>query len=169
MALTSQYYAGLAMLREAVAECPDEVWDDDAHTNAYWQIAYHALYFTHLYLQPNEDAFVPWAGHQSDVQHPDGIAGPADLASKLPLIPERYAKSQVLAYCDICDAMVDGAVALLDLDSEASGFRWYPIPKLEHQLVNVRHLQHHAGQLADRLRNEAGIGVNWAGSRRERG
>ena len=27
--------------------------------------------------------------------------------------------------------------------------------KLEHQLVNLRHIQHHAAQLADRLRSAA--------------
>jgi hypothetical protein len=153
------------MLRDAVDLCPEDVWVDGEHTNAFWQIAYHALYFTHLYLQPSLDAFVPWAEHQSDVQHPDGIAGPADPESELPLIPEPYTKGQVLAYCDVCDEMVDGAVQALDLGSEGSGFDWYPIPKLEHQMVSLRHLQHHAAQLADRLRNQAGIGIDWVGSR----
>jgi len=168
-ALKSQYHAALAMLREAIEECPADVWASSAHTNAYWQIAYHALFFTHLYLQPDEAAFVPWAGHQSQVQHPDGIAGPRDPSSPLPLIPEPYAKPQVLVYCDLCDGMVDGAVEALDLESEESGFDWYPIPKLEHQLVNLRHLQHHAAQLADRLRNEAGVGVRWSGTGRTGG
>src|SRR5699024_2816331 len=48
-ALKSQYHASLAMLREAVELCPAEEWTSDAHTNAFWQVAYHALYFTHLY------------------------------------------------------------------------------------------------------------------------
>ena len=69
------------MLRESVDMCPEDVWDDGEHTSALWQIAYHALYFTHLYLQPHMDSFVAWDEHQSDVQHADGIAGPPDPAS----------------------------------------------------------------------------------------
>jgi len=54
----------------------------------------------------------------------------------------------------------------IDLLAPDSGFSWYrPMGKLEHQLVNLRHLQHHAAQLADRVRNHAGVGVDWVSSR----
>jgi hypothetical protein len=110
--------------------------------------------------------FRPWERQQSDVQHPDGIAGPVDPTSALPLIPIPYSKLDVLAYWEVCDQMVDAAVDGLDLRSTDSGFSWYPIPKCEHQIVSIRHIQHHAAQLADRLRASAGIGVQWVGARR---
>ncbi len=164
-ALKNQYHAGLATLQQAVELCPDGLWEDDAYTNRCWQIAYHALYFTHLYLHPHLDDFVPWSGHRARVQHEDGIAGPPDPSSDLPLIPDPYSKAQVLEYCDFCRSLVDDRVDALDLTSPESGFYWYPVSKVEHQLVNVRHLQHHAAQLADRLRNEADLGVGWVGTR----
>jgi len=160
-ALKSQYHAGLAMLRQAVEECPDALWEDETPTNAFWQIAYHALFFTHLYLMPRLEDFRPWPGHQSDVQHEDGIPGPADPESELPLIPDPYSRKDVLAYCDFCEALVDEAVDALDLDSPESGFHWYLVPKVEHQLVNLRHMQHHTAQLADRLRSTVDRGVRW--------
>lgn len=163
--LKSQYRASLAMLREAIELCPDETWSSREHTNAFWQVAYHTLFFTHLYLQRNREAFRPWEGQQSDVQHQDGIPGPADPESELPLIPDEYTKAQVLEYWRHVDAMVDDAVDAIDLHAPESGFPWYPISKLEHQLVNIRHVQHHAAQLADRLRKAAGIGIRWAGAR----
>jgi hypothetical protein len=165
-ALKSQYHASLGMLREAIELCPDDEWESGEHVNAFWQVAYHTLFFTHLYLQPNDAAFRPWRGHQGDVQHPDGIPGRADPASELPLIPEPYTRAQVLDYWRICAEMVDDAVDEIDILSPESGFSWYPISKLEHQLVNLRHVQHHAAQLADRLRSAAGIGVRWVGARR---
>lgn len=168
-ALKSQYHAGLAMLREAVDSCPDDLWDDTGRTNEFWQIAYHTLFFVHLYLQPRVEDFIPWPGHQSDVQHEDGIAGPPDPESDLPLIPDPYSQSEVLTYWDFCERMVDDAVDALDLESPESGFYWYPIPKLEHQFVNLRHLQHHTAQLADRLRNGVGVGVRWVGATLENG
>ena len=161
--LKSQYHASLAMLGEAIEQCPDDVWLATDHLNAFWQVAYHTLFFTHLYLQPNEAAFRPWEHHQGDVQHPDGIPGPADPNSSLPLIPKPYTKAQVLEYWSFCDRMIDGAVEKLDLESSKSGFSWYRMSKLEHQLVSLRHIQHHAAQLADRLRSAADIGIKWVG------
>ena len=163
-ALKSQYHASLTMLHESIDRCPDMLWYSTTPTNAFWQVAYHAVFFAHLYLMPTEADFRPWPGHQGRVQHPDGIPGRVDPESALPLIPAPYARTDVLTYLSICDAMVDEAVDVLDLESEASGFDWYPISKLEHQLVNLRHIQHHTAQLADRLRTFADIGVNWRGA-----
>jgi hypothetical protein len=60
--------------------------------------------------------------------------------------------------------MVDDAIDALDLHSPESGFSWYRVSKLEHQIVNIRHIQHGAAQLADRLRSAAGVGIDWVGA-----
>jgi hypothetical protein len=163
--LKSQYHAALAMLRQAVELCPDEAWASNEHVNSVWQIAYHTLFFAHLYMQPNEDTFRPWEHHQSEAQYPDGIAGPADPDSSLPLLPSPYTKAQVLAYWRVCDQMVDETINGLDLVSPQSGFSWYKVSKLEHQMVNVRHIQHGAAQIADRVRSATGNGIDWVGAR----
>jgi hypothetical protein len=59
--------------------------------------------------------------------------------------------------------MVDKAIDVLDLQSSESGFDWYKMSKLEHQFVNIRHIQHHVAQLGDRLRSSANIGIKWVG------
>lgn len=163
-ALKGQYHAALAMLREAVELCPDELWLDETPRNAFWRVAYHALFFVHFYLMDTPDDFAPWAGHQADVQHADGIEGSTDPDSTLPVSPDPYSKADVLAYWAICDAMVDERVEAMDLGSDSSGFYWYPISKLEHQIVNIRHTAHHAAQLADRVRAARDVGVRWVGS-----
>lgn len=163
--LKSQYHAALAMLRESIERCPDDLWYSREPVNAFWQVAYHTLFYTHLYLQPNEAAFRPWEHHRSEAQHPDALGGSPDPASDLPLIPDPYSKTEVLAYWTVCSETVDAAVDALDLDAESSGFSWYQMPKLEHQLVSIRHIQHHAAQLADRLRSSVGIGIQWIGAR----
>ena len=115
---------------------------------------------------PEEAAFRPWKGHQADVQNPDGLAPEdEDVSAGLPLIPKPYARDEVLAYWRSCDDMVDDAVDALDLQSPNSGFGWYHMSKLEHQLVNLRHIQHHAAQLADRLRAATDTGIRWVGAR----
>jgi hypothetical protein len=167
-ALKSQYHAGLAMLRDAIVQCPPPHWDATPHTNQFWQIAYHTLFFTHLYAQPDHASFRPWSGHQTDNQNPDGIAHPPRPDSPLPPLPRPYSKAQVLEYWTICDQAIDGWIDALDLTAVESGFPWYSMSKLEHQLVSLRHLQHHTAQLADRLRAGSNVGVRWVGAGRSR-
>ena len=165
-ALKGQYHAALAMLRESVELCPDDLWLDESPANAFWRVAYHALFFVHLYMMDTPEDFVPWDGHQGDVQQPDGILGPPEQGNPLPVSPDPYSKEQVLAYWRICDDMVDGRVDAMDLSDPTSGFYWYPISNLEHQIVNIRHTAHHAAQLADRVRAALDVGVRWVGSGR---
>jgi len=156
-ALKSQYHAALAMLRTSIARCPDDLWTASiGHANPFWRIAYHTLFYTHLYLQPNNRVFQPWAQHHRGIQHMDRPPGRPP-----------YTKAEVLTYWRACEAMVDEAVDGLDLRAPHSGFSWYRIPKLEHQIVNIRHIQYHEAQLADRLRAATGVGVGWAGARRK--
>ena len=154
--LKSQYHASLAMLLEAIESCPAGLWTSPAYTNQYWQVAYHTLFYTDMYLQPDESAFTPWEHHRSEHHrfgpHADSVAA---------LTP--YTPGELVVYWRRCDAMVDSALDRLDLTAPVSGFSWYQMPKLEHQLVNLRHLHHHTGQLADRLRQVAGRGVRWVG------
>jgi hypothetical protein len=161
--LKSQYHAALAMLRETIERCPEDLWSSAEHLNAFWQLAYHTLFYTHLYLQPDEASFLPWEHHQSGVQNEDGLAGPPNADSTLPLIPQRYSRDDVLAYWDVCNGLVDGAIATTILDGP-SGFFWYKVSKLELQFINIRHIQHHTAQLADRLRSANDIGTQWVGS-----
>ncbi len=44
----SQYHASFEMLRQAIIKCPDSLWDGREYRNAFWRVAYHALFFTHL-------------------------------------------------------------------------------------------------------------------------
>jgi hypothetical protein len=69
--LKSQYHAARAMLREAIERCPPDEWSDTGHTNRFWQVAYHTLFYTHLYLQRNEAAFRRWPQQHGDE---DGIS-----------------------------------------------------------------------------------------------
>ena len=163
--LKNQVHMALATLREAIERCPDELWLDTRPKNAFWQVAYHALFFAHFYLGKDAASFEPWSEHQRDNQNEDGIPGDPDPASSLPLIPRPYSKDQVLRYWAIVDGLVDRSVDAMDLNRNETGFH-YRMSKLEHQLVNLRHIQHHAAQLADRLRDAGGVGVKWYGGSR---
>jgi hypothetical protein len=155
------------MLKDAIEKCPDDVWMDERPTNRYWQIAYHVLYYAHLYLHVDDDSATEWAGHQSSVQYPSGLPNPRlEVDPSLPRFAAPYSKAQILEFWTLCDGMVDRAIDGFDLDSPECGFWWYKMGKLEHQFINIRHIQHHTAQLADRLRIAKDVGVPWVGVRR---
>jgi DinB family protein len=149
--LKSQYHASLSMLRNAIDACPPALWTDASYVNQFWHVAYHTLFYTDLYLQPSESAFVPWEHHRPEY----------NFFKSESIVP--YSVDEIRAYCERCDEKVDSAVDRLDLTAAESGFSWYKMSKLEHQFVNLRHLQHHTGQLAERIRQATGRGIDWVG------
>jgi hypothetical protein len=159
-ALKSQYHAALAMLGDAIEQCPDDLWSGGDHPIAFWHVAYHTLFFTHLYLQADEQAFRPWEHHRDEYQFLAALPWPPH---RQPKIGDPYTKVQVMDYWRWCDGMVDAAVDQLDLDAPECGFWWYQLPKLDHQINNIRHIQHHAALLANRVRLAVGADVRWVG------
>ena len=157
--IKSQYYATLEMLKQAIIKCPDSVWDNLADKNKFWHIAYHALFYTHLYLQPSESDFVPWAKHRPDYEFMGPLPWPPHNE---PEIGEPYRKEEILEYLEVCRQEVERQVNALDLDAE-SGFDWLHFGKLELQFYTIRHLQHHAGELCERLWANEKIEVDWVG------
>ena len=157
--IQSQYLAALEMLKQAIVRCPETMWHDPAQKNQFWHMAYHALFYTHLYLQPTEKDFVPWEKHQAESQFMGPVPWPPHHT---PQIDEPYSREAVLVYLVLCQAQVREQVAKLDL-AAPSGFDWLPFNKLELQFYNVRHLQQHTGELCERLGTQAGIDVDWVG------
>ena len=79
----------------------------------------------------------------------------------MPLNTDSYTRSEILEYIRFVDGIVDATVDHLDLSSDLPGFPWYKgINKLSHQLMNLRHVQGHIGQLSERLM-ENGVDTDW--------
>lgn len=152
--IRSQYLAALEMLKQAVEKCPDSLWNASKDKNKFWQVAYHALFYAHLYLQKSVADFVPWGKHQEGFQQP-GRALDANVAA--------YGREEILAYLAICQEDVTERTRTLDLEAP-SGFEWQPFSKLELQIYNIRHIQQHAGELYERLGARELIDVDWVNS-----
>lgn len=159
--LISQFHAALEMLNQAISKCPDSLWDDPSDRNKYWHLSYHVLFYTHLYLHPSGQEFVPWAKHRENYNVMSKVLPwpPHDPVQ----IGEAYTQAEVLEFWQVCDATVDEMLSRVDLDAETSGFDWISLNKLELQLYNLRHLQQHTGELMERLGSRAGIDVDWVG------
>jgi len=161
--IKAQYRASLEMLEEAVVKCPEVLWDAQDDRNRFWHIAYHALFYTHLYLQDSWETFVQWPKHRKEYEFLGPVPWPPHNE---PNIGKPYTKSEILEYLDVCRNVVEERVSSVNLEAE-SGFHWLPFTKLELQFYNIRHTQHHVGQLTDRLRTRVDIGVGWVGTKAE--
>lgn len=159
--IKSQYRAALAMLEQTIVKCPTALWDAPQPANRFWHVAYHALFYTHLYLQRSEADFTPWANHRDEYQFLGSLPWPPH---KEPEIGTPYSQQEVLDYLAFCRNQVETKVDGVDLAAE-SGFDWLPFNKMELQLYNIRHLQHHTGELAERLGTQADIEIDWVGTR----
>ncbi len=153
--VVAQYFAALEMLKGAVEKCPDALWNSDADRTKFWAVAYHALFYTHLYLQDSEKVFKHWEKHLEAYEF-----GATPAAGDAPVV---CPKETVLEYLAFCRAQVTARVPQLDLEAD-SGFFWLPFSRLELHLYTIRHVQQHAGELMERLGSRAAIDVDWVGS-----
>ena len=157
--LKSQYEAALRMLDDAIEKCPEQLWIDSSVRNPFWRLAYHTLFYTHLYLSSSEATFVLWEKSRPNLQ----------FMGKLPWPPhdtidpgEPYTRSELRQYLGVLRSQLGDLLSKSELDGPA-GFDWIPFSRMELMLYNLRHLQHHGGQLADRIAVATGQGVVWVG------
>ncbi len=141
--IQSQYLSALAMLKQAIVKCPPAMWDASQDKDKVWFVAYHALYYAHLYLQASRQDFIRWRKHSNPV-------------SSAP-----FSEEEVLEDLAFVEQEVTRRVPLTDLEAE-SGFHGFQIDKLELQFVNIRHIQQHTGELYERLGARGAIRLDWA-------
>jgi hypothetical protein len=153
--LGGQFEAGLAMLNKCLQKCPAEHWDGVIAKYPFWQVAYHALCFVDVYLAPNDAAWAPRT--EPGGLHPQGRM---ELDEEYP--SRRFAKEELTEYVAICRQKVHEALAAETGESLAgdSGFPHLRFSRAELHLYNLRHLQHHTGQLSAYL-HRVGIAADW--------
>lgn len=163
--IARQYAAAIQMLRSAIETCPEDLWDDRAGGTPFWHLAYHALFYTDFYLSHDAETFQARDFHvdKANFLPGDYATNPGTVTT-----PEKpFLKTQLLEYADHCLQKSAETFAKLTDDRalERCGFPWYQLNVGEFLLNNLRHTQHHTGQLAVLLRRQAKIGVRWLGTK----
>lgn len=161
-ALKAQYHAGLGMLAECVEKCPESMWLEGEHPRAFWRIAFHAAFFTHLYLGQNEETFPPWPDRREGI-HPRLWDNPDQVEPyELPEEAQSYGMNEILAYLRFIDGLVDPTVDQLDLDSDEALY----VPAVDRLVARVPNaarlkesiLSHHTSvEDAGRVAEAAGV------------
>ncbi|HEX2621860.1 MAG TPA: DinB family protein [Phototrophicaceae bacterium] len=141
-----QFGASIDYLADTVSACPDELWraslwqtpDTKPEFSQFWYVAYHTLFWLHLYLTGAEEGFVPPPPFTLIEQDDDGP------------LPERvYTKAELQAYLiegrKKCQATIE---ALTDETAQRHcQFGWGECSFLELLIYNLRHVHGHASQL----------------------
>jgi DinB superfamily len=136
--LTGQFEASLAMLNQCIEACPPEHWEGKIAQGTFRWVAYHTLFFVDLYLTTNEESF-----ELRDIHENGGD-------ERRPVPSVGLSKDDLLKYVPICRQKMLASIAAETPESLAgpSGFSWYTCSRGELHLVNIRHIQHHTGQLS---------------------
>jgi hypothetical protein len=154
--LTRQFEAALAMLNDCVQKCPPEHWDSPVAKYPFWQVAYHTLCFVDFYLSPSDADFTP---------HPDlHPRGMAELDDEYP--SRRFTREELTTYIHLCrQKAIDTLAAETPETLQAPcAFTGRPLSRVELHIYNLRHLQHHTGQLSSHLRRlDPTLDPRWIG------
>lgn len=137
-----QFEAALAMLKQCIEHCPDDLWESTVAQLTVRQLAYHTLFFEDPYLTPHEDAFALRELHRTGGDERRPVSSPG------------LDQQATLDYLTTCLEKIRETLALEDEETlrGPSGFSWCHFSRAELHLYNVRHVQHHTGQLSSHLR-----------------
>ena len=161
--LASQLESALAMLEDCVRQCPETCWQGHVGKFPFWQVAYHSLFLTDLYLSKDEQSYRPREFHREDYQFFGNRPGPP---FEEVVADDPYTKEEIFKYVDLCRAKASDSLARETPDSLQGpcGFWWYKIARVEFYMVIIRHLQHHAAQMSLFLKNGSSVDIDWVGS-----
>ncbi len=153
-----QFGAAIDMLENSMRACPDSVWGNRSLRPEFWYTAYHTLFYLDLYLSETDSGFTPPAPFTLDELDERG------------LLPERvYTKAELQEYLDHGRRKCRARIAAMT-DEQAyrrCGCDWLEISAAEALLYNLRHVQHHAGQLNMLLSQQTGSAPRWVRKTKE--
>lgn len=146
--LWKQFGAAIDMLENAISLCPENFWNEPR----FWYSAYHTIFYLDYYLSADPDKFTPPNPFTSSEFDPNGV------------MPERiYTKNELLDYLEFArKKCFDLITDLTDENVEKRFINEYRnYNRLEIILYNLRHVQHHVGQLNLLLRQNIDDAPKW--------
>ena len=160
--LGHQYEASLGTLNLAVARCPDASWNERVAKWKFCQAAFHTVFFADVYLHPSEDV-ASIKGQPFHLEHKAEFRDYEEMEDRAQVL--LYEKPFVLDYLQNIRRKAQETIARESADvlSGPSGFSWRKCSRAELHIYNIRHIQHHAAQLALRLRLDTEVDIPWVG------
>ena len=156
--LLSQHHAGLKTLAKCIELCPESAWQEKVANLPISTAVFHTLFWTDMYLELNTDNF------QEQEYHLQNAAMFGDYEElKFELQQQTYQLSDIESYLQFCRTKAERVILAETDDSLAakSGFYWLDCSRAEVHVYSTRHIEHHAAQIALRLRINHSVEVPW--------
>lgn len=159
--ITNQYEASLRTIDRCLELCPDDLWDAPVVRYPFSQTAFHTLFFADYYLEPSPESFREQAYHR---EHEEFFGDYEQMQDREPV--SLYDRSDLRDYLQYCRQKAIDTIASESVEELASPARFprRSFSRAELHLYNMRHIQHHAGQLIMRLRLHGDFDIPWYGS-----
>lgn len=146
--LWRQFGAAIDMLEDSIRVCPESFWDK----KNCWYSVYHTIFWIDYYSSAIPDTFYPPEPFTLSEFDPKGI------------LPDRiYSKEELLNYLEFSRKkvffLIDGLTEETAKDRFITKNKNYNI--VEMILYNMRHVQHHVGQLNLLLRQNVDVAGKW--------
>lgn len=144
----SQYNAAIKMMQKLIEACPEDLWKKHTKFPPFWQQIYHILYYLDFYSENSPKNFKP----QFSIKE--------DLNEKL---DDFLTKEELMKYASKLKQKINTKLDFLStkkLESKTE-FHWTGTTEAEKIVYNLRHAQHHIGQLNFLLKNEGYEPVKW--------
>ena len=153
-AVRGQFGASLDSLGLAMDACPPALWNDRASGQAFGDHVFHVLFWLDFYLAESPATFAPPAPFGVEEMDPAGV-----------LPPQVHAPDALHGYLAHVRARVRAALAAFAADPAAAAEVKHlgntDLSALEWLLYNLRHVQHHVGQLQMLLRQHGVEPPRW--------
>lgn len=153
--LSSQFLAAIKMLENAIDLCPQNVWNQEKDFYDFWYITYHTLFFLDFYLTDSPDDYKQFGEIGLTELDPEGI------------LPHRvFTKDELKSFLEHCRVKCKNTINNLDTEKAASNYKFGSLEMtyLELLFYNMRHVQHHTGQLNLILRQQINSAPKWVRS-----
>jgi hypothetical protein len=158
--LKRQYTKCFKMLRETISVYDSDLWIDAEHFESpAWQIVYHLLYNANRYLSPSESTVVNWPKENKKLYK---FFSKQSELTKEEINRNPYSKDEMLEYLAHIKDNMPSYLERMQPDNNCWP-SWYDENQLEFQINNIRHIQHHIGQLNERLNNLIPFDYWWFG------
>lgn len=159
-AIFNQFGASIDMLINAISNCPDHYF---LSQKRFYYIAYHSTIFLDYYLTLPPSDFTPILpfSQMNEEEKPSEAIGdliPNKIYTKHELI--EYIKSSRAKFKDIIDGLTDEKLSEGFIEGNEEGDMNYSL--IEILLYNLRHTQHHIGQLNILLKQDFDKHIEWS-------
>ena len=146
-ALEKQYDKCLDIMAQAIKDYPENLWDDRfGYKYPAWQIAYHALFYGNIYCSVDEHSITARPKQKELYEVFGKTPWPPFVEVQ---ITESFSKSDILEFLEFVRLNVKKNLPLMK-PVEQCWPSWYNENQLEFHINNLRHIQHHCGEMIER-------------------